>query len=551
MPWIIYRHLFKDLLKLLTVSSLVLVLVISFAAAIKPLSEGLLGPMALVKYVFYMVPTMLGFILPFSGTFAGTLVFSRFVSDNELLVCRAAGISYRAVLLPVVFLGLILTLGLFYLSNWVVPSFYREASFMLEKDMMQVVVSQVERMRPVTFGDMVLYADAVDDTHPPPVIPGNKVQPVKLIRLRGVALGRLDDTGRLRSDSTAQKADVLLYRVEGQTWATMQLDNVVFYDAARGSLFSVEKWVLPQILLPNPLKDNPRFLSWPQMRDLGDTPELYDEIRQKKQRLIERIVSEQLLRRIQSRLTNPDKAPLELIGGYNQERYQVTAPLAVHSGRGLELTADGGGAVRVEYTEAGGATRRIDARRAEVWIEPGDPQPEPWVRIELEDAKIHEAGREQRGAEHEVFTLPRCRWPVPVMEPLKQLSSSQLLSYARSQYPGVELIRESEIILRDQIIHLFRRIVAQLNERAALAVACLLVLILSAVLSMRLGGGMPLVIYFWSFLSATIVVIICHSGENLASQPEVSRSMGLFVIWLGNLLLVLGIGGTYLSLARN
>ena len=138
MPWTLYRYILKDLLKLLVISSLVLVLVISVAAAIKPLSGGLLGPGTMVKYVLYLAPTMLGFILPFSGAFASTLVFSRMANDNELLVCRAGGISYGMILLPVVFLGLVLTLTLFFLSNWVVPSFYRSAAFMLEKDIMSL-----------------------------------------------------------------------------------------------------------------------------------------------------------------------------------------------------------------------------------------------------------------------------------------------------------------------------------------------------------------------------------------------------------------------------
>ena len=66
-----------------------------------------------------------------------------------------------------------------------------------------------------------------------------------------------------------------------------------------------------------------------------------------------------------------------------------------------------------------------------------------------------------------------------------------------------------------------------------------------------MGGGMPLVIYFWSFLSAIVVVIICHSGENLAGHPDLPRSVGLSVIWTGNLLLVLAVCGAYLKLSKN
>ena len=210
MPWTIYRYIFKDLLKLLVTATLVLVLVISFAAAIKPLSEGLLGPKALLKYVLFLAPTMLSFILPFAAALSSTLVFSRIVEDNELVVCRASGIGYRMILLPVIFLGLMLTLSLFFLSNWVVPSYYRHAALMLEKDMMQVIVSQVEQMRPVTLGNIVLYADAVDDSHAAPVIPGDSVQPSKLIRLRGVAVVATSSLAIDTSVPTQVRCPVLL-----------------------------------------------------------------------------------------------------------------------------------------------------------------------------------------------------------------------------------------------------------------------------------------------------------------------------------------------------
>jgi len=562
MPWTLYRYIFKDLLKLLVISSLVLVLVISFAAAIKPLSRGLLGPGALAKYVMYLAPTMLGFILPFSGAFASTLVFSRLASDNELLVCRASGISYRMVLLPVVFLGLMLTLTLFYLSNWVVPSFYRSAAVMLEKDMMQVIVSQVHQGRPVALGDRVLYADAVDDSQLPPIIPGQLVQPTKLIRLRGVAVGQLDGRGRLRSDSTAQKADVLLYHVDHQTWATVSLEEVVFYDAMRGDLFYSQQWVLPQLLLPSPLKDDPRFLTWPQMRDLGDQPDRFDQIQFRKQQLAQTIAAERILQKIQSLLVDPTSGGrhrgVTLLGPHSKEQYFLTAPmmkrqvdLLSQSWGKLVLAGQGAQPVRIEYRRGAKVMRRIEADRAVLWIEAGDPQPEPWIHLDLESARVLDLGQQSRGTEHSSVSLPRCRWPTPVLEPLVRFTSSQLMGVAYRSYRDVSSVSHATVMLRNMILHLFRRVVAHLNERAALAVACLLMLLLGAVVSMKIGGGMPLVTYFWSFMSAVVVVIISHSGENLAGQLEVSRAVGLSVIWLGDLLLVAAVSITYLFLARN
>lgn len=556
MPWTIYRYIAKDMIKLLVTSSAVLVLVISFAAAIKPLSEGLLGAGALLRYVLALAPTMVGFVLPFSAAFASTLVFSRMVNDNEMLVCRAGGISYRTILLPVIFLGLLLTLVLFYLGNWVVPSFYRRAAHMLEKDVMQLIVSQVQQKRPVKLGDMVLYADAVDDSQPPPSISGDRVQPTKLIRLRGVAVGRLGETGRLRSDSTAQKADVLLYRVNDRTWATMSLENVVFYDSLRGDLFHTQQWVLPQVLLPSPLKDDPRFLTWPQMRELGNRPERYDQIRDAKGQLAQAIAAEMLVRQISQLVRDapPGQRGVRLLGFQKGEEYVLLAPgpQQLASGGGwLKFTAHEVAPVRVEYRRDDQVTRRIEAQQAILTIEPGDPQPEPWIRVELVGARVVDLRDQRRGTEHSSVTLPRARWPAPVLERLIGFESGRLLELAYRDFARVAPVVEAASLLRSHIVRLLRRVVAQLNERAALAVACLLMVLLGALLTIQFSGGTPLVTYFWSFLLATVVVIISHSGENLAAHPDFTRSVGLAVIWSGDLLLLVVVCGSYLRLAKH
>ena len=111
MPWTLYRYILKDLLKLLVFTTVVLTVVISFAASIKPMSEGLLSPGSMFRFIIYTVPTMVQFAVPFAGTFAGTMVFNRMVNDNEILACAAGGISYRALLVPVISLAGVLASG--------------------------------------------------------------------------------------------------------------------------------------------------------------------------------------------------------------------------------------------------------------------------------------------------------------------------------------------------------------------------------------------------------------------------------------------------------
>jgi len=550
MPWTLYWYILKDLLKVLVAATTVLVLVISMTAAIKPLSDGLLGPALMVKYVLYLTPTMLGFTVPFAGALAGTLVFIRLASDNELTACRASGISYQMLLLPVVFLGMAITLGGFYLSNWVVPTFYARAALMLQTDLSQALVSQLDRGRPVTLKDMVLYADQVDDSHAPPKIPGSPIQPTKLIRLRGVAAGTLDDRGRLRSDTTAEKADLVVYHVDGQTWITMRLENVTYHDADRGELFHVQEWSIPQMRLPSPLSDNPRFMSWPQLQTLGSEPERFDRVRLKKNQLATQIAKEQILRSIESSLTNPNPgSPLTLIVPGEDKRYIITAP-QIHPGpHGLKLTAQDDHPVRIDYYLQGVYWRRIEAAQAILEVQAVDPSSEPWVRVELKNAHVFDAQVADRGTQHASMTLMRSRWPQNLLNPLANLSGYDLQKQAKA-YWHVKPVREAALDHQRTVDQLFRKVVALLHERAAQAISGLLVLLLSVVLSIKMVGRLPLVVYFWCFIPTIIVVIISHSGMNIATDSDVPRTVGLMVMWSGNLTLAAAVGIIHWRLSR-
>lgn len=553
MPWTLYRYILVELVKLLAVATVVLVLVISFAAAIKPLSEGLLGPGALLKYVFYLAPTMLGFTVPFAGAFAGALALNRMAGDNEFVACRASGLGYGAILLPVIFLGLVLMLSLFFLSNWVVPSFYLKAAQMLERDLTHVLVQRVRQQQPVVLGDMVVYADAADDSQPPPRLPDSSVQPSKMIRLRGVAAGRLDPRGRLRSDATAKAADLLLFHVDGESWVTMSLRHVTYYDTMRGDLFRVEQWSIPQVRLPSPLKDNPQFMSWPQLQRLGDRPERYDTVWQKRTELVAAIAGEQVLRGIEASLAaaEPGEPAATLYRPNTEQSYALSCETFERRDGALVLLAGDSAPARVDCYDGETLTRRITAARARLWVDLESADPEPHILLQLEQATMSATSTPvQTLTEHNTLTLPRVRWPDATIEPLRRMRLDPLLELAETEYAGVPAVTSGVSKLHYHMDRLFRAVVAQLHERAAQAVACLLVLMLSGVLSMRLAGAQPLVVYFCTFIPAVIVIIITHTGENMASDPYTARTAGLSVLWAGNLCMAVVIGAVYARLSR-
>ena len=74
MPLLLYRYVLRDLLRVMLLTTAVLVTVIAFGAAIKPLTnDQLLTAAQAAKYIGLAIVPMLQFALPFSAGFAATL----------------------------------------------------------------------------------------------------------------------------------------------------------------------------------------------------------------------------------------------------------------------------------------------------------------------------------------------------------------------------------------------------------------------------------------------------------------------------------------------
>jgi lipopolysaccharide export LptBFGC system permease protein LptF len=562
MPWTLYRYFLRELVRLLVLTSAVLVTVIAFAAAIKPLADGLLGAEAMVRFVFFSTPTFLSFAVPFAGAFAATLVFLRLASDNELLACSASGMSYHSILLPVAALGLAVTMGMFYLSNWIVPRFYLATAAVIEQDLTRAMVAQLRKGQPVIFrdADAVLYADRAQETKPQPV-EGQRIQPSRQVVLEHVMVGQLDNENRIKSNFSAERADAFLYHDGGQSYAVVVLRHFTHYDASRGQFDRrdarlPEATTLPPIKLASPFRDNPKFLGLSELRALGDEPERYDDVREAKRELAQRIASERIVRQLAaaalagSRGGDITKGTL-LQGPTPQETFRVAAPTAKRSPEGMMLLSEADKPVLIEYLRDGLIARRITATSALVVLCQADPEPQ--LRIELTDARISDPRSRGAVTEHARYELLPTTWPKPMLQPLlQQHDVEDLRQLALGQaFRNVRTIQLAALKLQNDKTALLRKVLAQLHARTAAAIACLLLLILGAVLAMRMRGSMPLAVFFWSCLLAFVTLILINTGAQMAEAANFPIYVGLGLLWSGNLLLLIVAAAVYCVLARN
>ncbi|MDY7109174.1 MAG: LptF/LptG family permease, partial [Planctomycetota bacterium] len=214
MPRLLYRYMLWDLIRVALLTTAVLVTVIAFGAAIKPLAkEALLTAGQTAKYIILAIVPMLQFALPFAAGFAGTMSLHRMVEDNEIVAASVSGISYRRLLLPVLALGLALMLVMILLTQWVIPRFWGLLERAVAQDVTRLFQASIERGEPFQLGDLQIWADRliVDPE------PEDTEADTRLILFR-VAAAVLDDDGRVDEDVTANQAVVDIYRRPGATY---------------------------------------------------------------------------------------------------------------------------------------------------------------------------------------------------------------------------------------------------------------------------------------------------------------------------------------------
>ena len=566
MPWTLYRYILKDVLKLLLLSTSVLVSVMGFAAAIKPLSEGLLDFNGLLRFLGAITPTMLVFALPFSTAFAVTLVYCRMATDNEVLACSAGGLSYRTMIGPVAMLGAALMVLLFVLSNWVLPPLSRAALTMVQKDVLRVLVNQLGKGESVVVGDYVVYANSAAEA-PPPTLENSALQPEQMILLRGVALGRLDPaSGRIVADHSAQEADILVFRDGPRTWIQFRLKNPLYHDNSSGEATMgarvAEK--LPNMELPNLWIDKARAMTWGQLVELTRNPERFPAVAVNKQNLASLMSAQDVLRRIEARLSDTAQrygqtreqggaiVGLAMRGARDAESFVVSAAAIRREKDALILAGAADKPVRIDYADESGLVRRYEARgNVELTITDAVEGAEPRIVLDMKDVYIFDPKRAARGTERSALKLTRLYWPQPLAGDYQGYSSSQLIAMSESEMETAPAVAAAGKLLKTHITGLLGKVVAEFHMRAAGAFGCLLAAVLGAVLSIRLRGAMPLVVFFWSFLIVLGSIIFLNAGGRITADPSRVQAVGLAVLWAGNLAMAAVIGTAYARVSKH
>lgn len=71
--------------------------------------------------ILYSLPTIVAFAMPFASLVGGLMSMGRLSSDNEILAMQASGISFKRIFVPMIIIGIFLTMFSFVVSDYFLP----------------------------------------------------------------------------------------------------------------------------------------------------------------------------------------------------------------------------------------------------------------------------------------------------------------------------------------------------------------------------------------------------------------------------------------------
>lgn len=543
-PSILWRFIGCELLRLLLLTVGVVVCVLAFALAVKPLADGRLSALDALRFMSYASIPMLQYALPFAAGFAATLAYHRMSQDNELTACYAGGLSHRSMLLPAVLAGLVLAGCMALLTDQAMPRLLRNMQGMLASDITRLMQSAVERRQAIRIDERrLIYAD---DMQFLPLEPGSQAD--QHFVLTGVVAVELDRSGAVAWEASSRLAYVWLYRDSRMgpgvpagggpgagaptSTAVLLLRDSIGVKKDRGIVEDSESTLVYH--LPRNFNDDPKFLSWADMDRALLRPEVMNYIDAQRATLATMLAERQAADALRSALST--RGAVEFAGGAGRRvTVRGSGVDDQPASKGFAVRGRNGNGVEVTVAEADGRTRVHRARRAFVSLPSTSDARRATGTMTIAMEEVATSGG---GAEGDSGVLPEfdISGLVPSPDPLPALAGADLWSLLTmadrrvEANPGDKPLAGAASRVRRQYDDLRREIFSKRHERIATSLSCLLMTLCGAVMAMRLRDSQPLTVYLWSFLPGLGAVLTINGGQK---ATYVYGTVGLLLLYGG------------------
>lgn len=547
-PTTLWRHLLSELTKMLVITTGIMVMVIAFGAAAKPLADNEIGADLVAKYVSLATVPMLQFALPFAAGFAATLVLNRFVTDNEITAMSAAGMSYGRILAPVGILGVVLALFMFALVAFVAPGFWTRMKELSTVDATQMLAASIGRREALVADNMLIYADAVDVVPTP-----SDTGAVRRLVLRGVAAIEL---GSKRStepatEFTAEQAVVDVHSTESGPVAKLVLLNATVFRPGEGAIATVPRVEPGAISMQKPFYRSPKFLPLTELFLLRNDVDRALIVQQVARPLAAVAAEADLWKCLGDHLAAAGATTL--LHAPSQREYRIEGARLQGA---ILVPAHAGGRLSITELVQGRPSRRTETESA-MLSAVSEVGYTPTVTLRV---------ARPENSRNLVDGVP-ARWPPRVDDLVpqgcqardwQQASSAQVLQRIEEMPaedgagPYKELTasaRELRARLELNRANVRYESDSHIMQRFAQSVSVGLVLLLGAVLAVWLRRALPLTVYLLAFLPAVGNILMISGGQQVMKNGH--PVPGMILMWGGNVLLSLVLAVAWTRVARN
>ncbi len=555
MLWTLWRAISFEFFRLLLLTTAVLVATIAFAVTIKPLADGKLTAEQAIRFMFYAVPPMLAYALPFAAGFAATISIHRMAADNEVTAVYASGVSHRKLLVPALVSGVLLGGFIYALNDQVIPRFLRRMEQMVTQDFAKIFVSSLQNGDSAQIGSNEIHADFVQRVPPEP---GSPV--IDQYLLGGVALVKAEGDGSVTIDGTAKRAWILLLpawalgpddraRINNDDATAVLMKFIDMTINRQGSPITVDPFTLPAFPIPRVFKDDPKFMTGAELNALRRHPDRMNFVDSKRVDLARNIAATEVLRRVAAQANAAQS--IEMRSGAGSRVTILAAGLTTENGAWSLLPSPATGRVEIEVTDSAGRADRLQAARAVITPEQSSPDDPLGARtapggaltftLDLTDVRVlGSSAADAATTEKAAARYTALRFDNDPLGELLAHPSPELLDIAQPFItPGTDRFAQYLVPvaqrLRDQIADLQREILSKSHERWAMATASMVMVLAGSVIALQLGAARPLVVYQWSFFPALGAVLLIAGGQETTHN---AGAAGVPVIYSGVLALV-------------
>ena len=541
MIYTLYKYIFRELLRVFLLALVALTLILSLGSILQPIQEYGAGPRQVLIFMFYFLPITLTIVLPIAALFAGSLVYGRFTSDNELDACRASGISIINLVIPGLFLAIVVAIANLFLSFYVMPTFVHLAEKSIKADIKQMLFRSIEQngyYKVPPENQYLIYADYVDSQN-------DTLYGVVLTKLEGASISKIYTTESAKINiiphETTNEVQIHIRKgYEMSNKGAITLDSVSF-TTKFGSL----------------LDDNITFKKINEMQRIKEDLMRFQPVAEDAYKTLKQLTGELLVYDIQNRISEMNNNDgtidnfYELSGEPNSIRFSLV-PCTVQK---EQINLSGA----ITYTEfntdnpqishtytckeaffrfEGGSqdfTLAMDIRGARD-IDPNN------IKIKMWDA------------------ITGLKIPKNIEKNIKQFYTDKgsinvhKLAAGLNNLPGFKpsgQLIELQNNLARKILITNTEIESELHSRLVFGLGCISMILIGIGLGIMKRGGHLLSAFGTSCIPATILIVCIMSGKQLTENIGAHTISGVTIMWGGLGALCLITVGIYYYLLKN